>query len=273
MGLLDGKTALIFGVANDHSIAWGIAQAFHAEGATIGFSSVESLIERRVRPLAESIGSTFIEPCDVQDDEQIKRVFAKWAETHDSLDILVHALAFAKREDLEGDFTIDVTRGIRARPRRLGLLARRPDARGAAAPPRGLVDPDAHLLRGREGRRQLQRHGRRQGRARGVRPLPRRRPRPVGDPGQRDLAPARSGRWRRRASPASRRCTDRSPRPRRCGRTSRPRTSDGRPCSWRSDLSRAVTGEVHLRGRRVQRHGSAGRGLTATSGLSRRRSR
>ena len=105
MGLLDGRTALIFGVANDHSIAWGIAKAFHAEGATIGFSSVESLIEKRVRPLAESIGSTFIEPCDVQDDEQIKRVFAKWAETHDSLDILVHALAFAKREDLEGGFT------------------------------------------------------------------------------------------------------------------------------------------------------------------------
>src|SRR5258706_15963568 len=53
MGLLDGKTALIFGVANDHSIAWGIARALHEEGATVGFSSVESLIERRVRPLAE----------------------------------------------------------------------------------------------------------------------------------------------------------------------------------------------------------------------------
>ena len=52
MGLLDGKTALIFGVANDHSIAWGIAQALHAEGAEIGFSSVESLLEKRVRPLA-----------------------------------------------------------------------------------------------------------------------------------------------------------------------------------------------------------------------------
>ena len=112
MGLLDGKTALIFGVANDHSIAWGIAQAFHAEGATIGFSSVESLIERRVRPLAESIGSTFIEPCDVQDDEQIKRVFAKWAETQDSLDILVHALAFARREDLEGGFTATSREGF-----------------------------------------------------------------------------------------------------------------------------------------------------------------
>jgi enoyl-[acyl-carrier protein] reductase I len=104
MGLLEGRNALIFGVANDHSIAWGIAQAFHAEGAEIGFSSVESLVERRVRPLAESVGSTFVEPCDVQDDDQIRRVFEKWAETHDSLDILVHALAYAKREDLEGDF-------------------------------------------------------------------------------------------------------------------------------------------------------------------------
>ena len=66
MGRLDGRKALIFGVANDHSIAWGIARALHAEGATVGFSSVESLIERRVRPLAASIGSTFVEPCDVQ---------------------------------------------------------------------------------------------------------------------------------------------------------------------------------------------------------------
>jgi enoyl-[acyl-carrier protein] reductase I len=104
MGLLDGRKALVFGVANDHSIAWGIAKAFHAEGATVGFSSVESLIERRVRPLADSIGSTFVEPCDVQSDEQIRNVFAKWGETHGELDILVHALAFAKREDLDGAF-------------------------------------------------------------------------------------------------------------------------------------------------------------------------
>ena len=109
MGLLEGKNALIFGVANDHSIAWGIARALHAEGAEIGFSSVESLIERRVRPLAQSIGSTFVEPCDVRADEQIRTVFARWAETHESLDILVHALAFARREDLEGDF-VDTSR-------------------------------------------------------------------------------------------------------------------------------------------------------------------
>jgi enoyl-[acyl-carrier protein] reductase I len=109
MGLLDGKSALIFGVANDHSIAWGIAQALHAEGAEIGFSSIESLIEKRVRPLAESLGSTFVEPCDVQVDADIDRVFARWGQTHDGLDILVHALAFAKREDLTGRF-VDTSR-------------------------------------------------------------------------------------------------------------------------------------------------------------------
>ena len=104
MGLLDGRTALIFGVANDHSIAWGIARALHAEGAEVGFSSVESLIDKRVRPLAARLGSTFVEPCDVQSDADIARVFAAWAERHDHLDILVHALAFAKREDLSGGF-------------------------------------------------------------------------------------------------------------------------------------------------------------------------
>jgi enoyl-[acyl-carrier protein] reductase I len=109
MGLLEGKNALVFGVANDHSIAWGIAQALHAQGATIGFSSIESLIDKRVRPLAESIGSTFVEPCDVQSDADIERVFARWGETSDRLDILVHALAFAKREDLAGGF-IDTSR-------------------------------------------------------------------------------------------------------------------------------------------------------------------
>ena len=104
MGLLEGKKALIFGVANDHSIAWGIARAFHEQGATVGFSSIESLIERRVRPLADSIGATFVEACDVQDDAQVAHVFDRWQEVHGELDILVHALAFARREDLAGAF-------------------------------------------------------------------------------------------------------------------------------------------------------------------------
>jgi enoyl-[acyl-carrier protein] reductase I len=109
MGLLDGKNALVFGVANDHSIAWGIAKAFHDQGADVGFSSIESLIDRRVRPLADSIGSTFVEPADVQSDEDIARVFERYAATHERLDILVHALAFAKREDLAGGF-VDTSR-------------------------------------------------------------------------------------------------------------------------------------------------------------------
>jgi enoyl-[acyl-carrier protein] reductase I len=109
MGLLDGRNALVFGVANDHSIAWGIAKALHDAGATVGFSSIESLIEKRVRPLAESIGSTFVEPADVQSDADIERVFARWGETTDHLDVLVHALAFAKREDLSGGF-VDTSR-------------------------------------------------------------------------------------------------------------------------------------------------------------------
>jgi enoyl-[acyl-carrier protein] reductase I len=109
MGLLDGKKALIFGVANDHSIAWGIAKALHEQGATLGFSSIADLAERRVRPLAQSIGSTFVEPCNVQDDNEIAAVFEKWKEQYGTLDILVHSLAFAGREALTGKF-VNTTR-------------------------------------------------------------------------------------------------------------------------------------------------------------------
>ena len=104
MGLLEGKRALIFGLANDHSIAWGIAQALHREGADVGFSSVEMLIEKRVQPLADRLGSTFVEPCDVQSDEDIERVFRRWADEKGSLDILVHAIAFANKDELGGEF-------------------------------------------------------------------------------------------------------------------------------------------------------------------------
>jgi enoyl-[acyl-carrier protein] reductase I len=109
MGLLDGRRALIFGVANDHSIAWGIAKAFHAEGATVGFSSMPDLVERRVRPLADSIGATFVEGCDIGSDDQIRAVFDKWHAAYGEVDILVHAIAHAKREDLDGKF-VDTSR-------------------------------------------------------------------------------------------------------------------------------------------------------------------
>jgi enoyl-[acyl-carrier protein] reductase I len=109
MGLLEGRKALVFGVANDHSIAWGIAKALHDEGAVVGFSSVESLIERRVRPLADSIGSPFVEACDVTSDDDIRAVMTKWGDQQGAIDILVHAVAYAKREDLDGQF-VDTSR-------------------------------------------------------------------------------------------------------------------------------------------------------------------
>jgi enoyl-[acyl-carrier protein] reductase I len=105
MGLLSGKTALIFGVANDHSIAWGIAQAFHREGARLGFSYAGEVLERRVRPLAQSVGSTFIEQCDVAKDEDIVAVMEKAQRAFPGgIDILIHAVAFAGREHLSGPY-------------------------------------------------------------------------------------------------------------------------------------------------------------------------
>ncbi len=104
MGLLEGKTALIFGVANKNSIAWGIAQAMHREGAELAFSYGIPQLEKRVRPLAESVGSKFIEECDVTDDAAIDRVFEKVKETYGTIDILVHSVAYAEREDLDGEF-------------------------------------------------------------------------------------------------------------------------------------------------------------------------
>jgi enoyl-[acyl-carrier protein] reductase I len=104
MKLLEGKTALIFGLANKHSIAWGIAQAFHEEGAELGFSYGIPQLERRVMPLAEQLGVDFVEMCDVTKEEDIDVVFEKAAARFGKIDILVHAVAFAKQEDLTGRF-------------------------------------------------------------------------------------------------------------------------------------------------------------------------
>jgi enoyl-[acyl-carrier protein] reductase I len=106
---LAGKNALIFGVANDHSIAWGIAQALHREGASLGFSYAGPTLEKRVRPLASSLGADFIEECDVASDAAIDVVMAKAKDRFGTIDILIHAIAYAAREDLAGRF-IDTSR-------------------------------------------------------------------------------------------------------------------------------------------------------------------
>src|SRR5712692_1709608 len=104
MGLMDGKTALIFGVANNRSIAWGITEALHREGATIGLSYAGEVLTKRVVPLAESIGVDFVEQCDVAKDDELDAVFAKAKERFGKIDVLVHAVAFANRADLENLF-------------------------------------------------------------------------------------------------------------------------------------------------------------------------
>lgn len=109
MKLLEGKKALIFGIANKNSIAWGIAQALHAQGAELGFSYGFEQLEKRVRPLAEELGVQFVEECNIDEDEQITAVFQKAADHFGHIDILVHSIAHAKREDLTGTF-VDTSR-------------------------------------------------------------------------------------------------------------------------------------------------------------------
>jgi enoyl-[acyl-carrier protein] reductase I len=104
MKLLEGKKALIFGVANKRSIAWGIAKAFHEQGAEMGFSYGIPQLEKRVIPLAEEVGVSFVEMADVTKDEDISNVFEKASDHFGSIDILVHSVAFAKQEDLTGRF-------------------------------------------------------------------------------------------------------------------------------------------------------------------------
>lgn len=104
MKLLEGKTALIFGLANDHSIAWGIAKAFHQNGARLGLSYAGEVLERRVRPLAEQVECDFVEPCDVSQDGHIQAVAEKAMQRFGNIDILVHAIAFADREELQGPY-------------------------------------------------------------------------------------------------------------------------------------------------------------------------
>jgi enoyl-[acyl-carrier protein] reductase I len=104
-GLLDGKLALVAGVANRRSIAWAVAQALAAEGATLAFTYQGGRVEPNVRELAASLGSDLCVECDVGDDESLDRAFATVAEGLGGLDLLVHAIAFAQAHDLEGRFT------------------------------------------------------------------------------------------------------------------------------------------------------------------------
>jgi enoyl-[acyl-carrier protein] reductase I len=110
MGFLAGKRALVVGVATDRSIAWGIAQAMHREGAELAFTYQTERLRERVQPLAESVGSRLTLPLDVESDTQIETAFDQLRREWGQLDIVVHAVAYAPREALTGSFLDSTTR-------------------------------------------------------------------------------------------------------------------------------------------------------------------
>ncbi|MCC6887352.1 MAG: enoyl-ACP reductase FabI [Hyphomicrobiales bacterium] len=103
-GLMQGKRGLIMGVANDHSIAWGIARTLAAQGATLAFTYQSEALGRRVKPLAESVDAAAVIPCDVEDTASVDAAFATLAEKWGSLDFLVHAIAFSDKNELKGRY-------------------------------------------------------------------------------------------------------------------------------------------------------------------------
>ncbi len=102
--IMAGKRGLIMGVANDRSIAWGIAKMLHAHGAELAFSYQDGAFGRRAVPLAEGLGSKIIVPCDVEDIDSVDNVFKAVRETWGKLDFVVHALAFSDRNELKGRY-------------------------------------------------------------------------------------------------------------------------------------------------------------------------
>lgn len=110
MSLLEGKRALIVGVASNRSIAWGIAQAMSREGAELAFTYQNEKLQGRVEKFAAELNSEITVPCDVADDNQIQEVFERLDDYWDHFDILVHSVAYAPKEQLEGGYLESVTR-------------------------------------------------------------------------------------------------------------------------------------------------------------------
>lgn len=103
-GLMTGKRGLIMGVANDRSLAWGIAQQLSEQGAELAFTYLGEALERRVRPLAEQLNSEILIPCDVADMASIDKAFETLAKSWDSIDFVVHAIGFSDKNELRGRY-------------------------------------------------------------------------------------------------------------------------------------------------------------------------
>ncbi len=104
-GLMSGKKGIIFGVSNKRGIAYGIAQALHSHGADIAFTYAGDIMKDRVTPLAQEMGSKLIMPCDVTNEQDLQATFTEFKKIYGTLDFVVHAVAFANKEDLSGKFS------------------------------------------------------------------------------------------------------------------------------------------------------------------------
>ena len=108
-GLLAARKGLVMGVANDRSLAWGIARAANAHGAELAFTYQGETLEKRVQPLAESVGSSLVLPCDVTDESSVEATFAAVADQWGGLDFVIHAIAYSDKEELKGQY-LDTSR-------------------------------------------------------------------------------------------------------------------------------------------------------------------
>lgn len=131
-GLMAGKRGLVMGVANDHSIAWGIAKALSAAGAELAFTYQGEAFGRRVRPLAEEVGAKLLLPCDVEDEASVDAVFAALKAEWGQLDFLVHAIGFSDKNELRGRYA-DTTRANFSRTMVISVFSFTEVARKAAA--------------------------------------------------------------------------------------------------------------------------------------------
>jgi len=140
-GLMAGRRGLVMGVANDHSIAWGIARTLAAHGATLAFTYQGDALRKRVEPLAGSVGSSLVLPCDVEDLASVDAVFAALKEAWGGLDFVVHAIGFSDKNELKGRYA-DTTRENFSRTMVISCFSFTEIARRAAA----LMGPGGSLV-------------------------------------------------------------------------------------------------------------------------------
>ena len=164
--ILSGKKALIVGVANDRSIAWGCAEAMHRSGAEIAMTYLNDRARPYVEPLAAAVEASLLLPLEVRDPAQVDALFEAIASKWGRLDILVHSIAFAPRQALEGRVTDCPARRLSDRDGRVVLVAARSDAPRRKADDIGRHDLRDELSRRQRGHRKLRDHGPGQGRAR-----------------------------------------------------------------------------------------------------------